>query len=52
MKKYECSECGYVYKEAKGDKSQGIAPGTAFDDLPSDWVCPVCQVSADYFVEI
>jgi rubredoxin len=41
-KKYQCSVCGYVYDPAKGDPSSGVKPGTAFEDLPADWVCPVC----------
>ena len=39
--KYECV-CGYVYDPEVGDPDNGIAPGTAFEDLPEDWVCPVC----------
>ncbi len=49
MKKYECDPCGYVYDPEKGDPTNGIAPGTAFDDLPDDWVCPVCGVDKDEF---
>ena len=41
MKKYECP-CGYVYDPEAGDPDSGIAPGTAFEDIPEDWVCPVC----------
>jgi len=42
MKKYVCDVCGYVYDPQKGDPDSGVAPGTAFEDLPDDWVCPVC----------
>ena len=49
MKKYVCNVCGYVYDPAKGDSEGGIAPGTAFEDLPEDWVCPVCGASKDEF---
>jgi rubredoxin len=42
MKKYVCVPCGYVYDPAEGDPDSGVAPGTAFEDLPDDWVCPVC----------
>ena len=49
MKKYECDACGYVYDPEKGDPQNGIEPGTAFDDLPEDWVCPVCSVDKDSF---
>jgi NAD(P)H-nitrite reductase large subunit/rubredoxin len=51
MKKYVCSVCGYVYDPAEGDTDNGIAPGTAFEDLPADWVCPVCGVDKDAFEE-
>ena len=44
MKKYVCEPCGYVYDPEVGDPDSGIAPGTAFEDLPEDWVCPICGV--------
>jgi len=40
--KYECETCGYVYDPAVGDPDNGIAPGTAWEDIPEDWVCPTC----------
>jgi rubredoxin len=49
MKRYECSVCGYVYDPAEGDPDSGIAPGTAFEDLPADWSCPICGASKDQF---
>jgi rubredoxin len=49
MKKYVCDECGYIYDPAEGDPDAGIAPGTAFEDLPEDWVCPVCGAPKDKF---
>ncbi len=52
MDKYECQVCGYVYDPAEGDSDGGIAPGTSFDDLPDDWVCPVCGVGKDEFEKI
>ena len=51
MKKYTCTVCGYVYDEANGDSSGGIAPGTKFEDLPDSWVCPVCGASKAEFKE-
>ena len=51
MKKYVCTECGYVYDEAEGAPDQGIAAGTAFADLPDDFVCPLCGVGKDMFEE-
>ena len=52
MKKYVCQVCGYVYDEEKGDSSQGIAPGTAFEDLPEDYECPLCGVGSEYFKKV
>ena len=49
MQKYVCDICGYVYDSAVGDPDNGVAPGTAFADLPEDWVCPECGVSKDEF---
>lgn len=49
MEKWECEVCGYVYDEAQGDAEHGIAPGTKFEDIPDDWVCPVCGVGKDQF---
>lgn len=51
MKKYECVLCGYVYDEATGDPDNGIAPGTKWEDLPADWVCPLCSAGKDQFEE-
>jgi rubredoxin len=49
MDKYVCSACGYVYDPAEGDPDNNIAPGTSFDELPEDWVCPVCGLGKDVF---
>ncbi len=49
QKRYTCTVCGYIYDPAKGDPENGIAPGTPFEDLPDDWVCPVCGVGKDKF---
>ena len=49
MKRYVCTVCGCEYDPAVGDPDSGIAPGTKFEDIPADWVCPVCGVSkADF----
>jgi flavin reductase (DIM6/NTAB) family NADH-FMN oxidoreductase RutF/rubredoxin len=48
-KKFKCSVCGYIYDPEKGDPDNGISPGTAFEALPADWVCPVCGVGKDQF---
>ena len=49
MRKYVCSVCGYVYDPSEGDPDSGVSPGTLFDDVPEDWVCPVCGVTKDIF---
>ncbi len=47
--KYVCKMCGWIYDEEHGDPEHGIAPGTAFADLPEDFVCPVCFVGKEDF---
>ncbi|HUU03992.1 MAG TPA: rubredoxin [Myxococcota bacterium] len=49
MKKYICDVCGYVYDPGAGDPDNEVAAGTAFEDLPDDWVCPVCGAGQDSF---
>ncbi len=49
MKKYVCDLCGYVYDPAEGDPDNDVAAGTAFSDIPEDWVCPLCGASKDDF---
>ena len=51
MKKYECTICGYIYDEAKGDPDHGVPAGTPWDKLPADWVCPLCGVGKSDFEE-
>ncbi len=51
MKKMECLPCGYIYDPEVGDPDNGIPPGTAFEDLPDDWTCPICGVDKDEFEE-
>lgn len=47
--KYVCDVCGYIYDETAGDLDNGIAPGTKWEDLPEDFVCPLCGVGKDEF---
>ena len=49
MQKYICDVCDWIYDPEVGDPDNGIDPGTAFDDLPDDWVCPVCDAGKDDF---
>lgn len=51
MKKYVCEICGWVYDEALGDPDNGIPADTKFEDLPEDFVCPLCGVGTDMFAE-
>ena len=51
MKKYICKMCGWIYDEAQGDPDNGIAPGTKFEDLPADYICPMCGAGKDEFEE-
>jgi len=52
MDKYKCTVCGYIYDPSKGDPTAGIKPGTKFEELPDDWVCPECGVGKDMFEKI
>jgi len=49
MLKYVCIPCGYIYDPEIGDSDSGVAPGTSFEDIPSDWVCPICFVGKEEF---
>jgi len=49
IKKWKCSICGYIYDPPKGDPDNGVKPGTAFEEIPEDWVCPVCGAGKDMF---
>ncbi|MFA7661721.1 MAG: rubredoxin [Anaerovoracaceae bacterium] len=51
MKKYVCNLCGYVYDEAAGDPDNGVAAGTKWEDVPEDWVCPLCGAPKEEFSE-
>ncbi len=51
MSSYRCTVCGYIYDPAAGDPDNGVEPNTAFEDLPDDWVCPVCGATKDQFEE-
>jgi rubredoxin len=52
ISKWECTVCGYVYDPELGDPDSDIEPGTAFEDLPEDWVCPECGVGKEDFEKI
>jgi len=52
MAKYQCSVCGYIYDPELGDPDSNIAPGTPFEELPDDWVCPVCGATKSEFEKV
>lgn len=49
MQSYVCGICGYVYDPAVGDPDNGVEPGTPWENVPDDWVCPVCGADKDNF---
>lgn len=49
MSKYICNACGYIYDPNIGDKTQNVKEGTLFEELPTEWVCPVCGVGKEDF---
>jgi len=49
MKKHACDVCAYIYEPEAGDQNGGIAPGTAWEDLPEDWICPICGADKSKF---
>ena len=50
--KWVCTVCGYEYDEELGDIDNGIEPDTKFEDLPEDFVCPLCGVGKDLFEKV
>jgi len=52
MAKWRCTVCGYIYDEEKGDETNDIEPGTKFEELPDDWLCPVCGAPKEDFEKI
>ena len=49
MDKYRCEVCGYIYNPGKGDPDSDVEAGTAWENVPDDWECPVCSASKDDF---
>lgn len=52
MEKWKCEVCEYIYDPKEGDPDNGVEPGTPFDKLPDNWVCPVCGAGKDVFTKI
>ncbi len=52
MNSWECIVCDYIYDPAKGDVDEGVEPGTPFQEVPEDWLCPNCGAAKDAFEEI
>jgi len=49
--RYKCKKCGYVYYPNLGDKTSNIQPGTPFEELPDDWICPICSAEKNFFIK-
>jgi rubredoxin len=49
MEKYVCVVCGYIYDPEEGDPDNGVEPGTSFEDIAEDWLCPLCGVGKSDF---
>ena len=52
MEKYVCGPCGYICDPEAGDPNSGVAPGTPFEDLPDNWVCPICGLGKEVFEKL
>ncbi len=52
LEKRICDVCGYIYDPEEGDPTQGVAPGTPFDELPDEWVCPLCHLGKEVFSKL
>ena len=52
MDKWQCIVCGYVYDPEQGDPDNGVDPGTPFEQVPEDWVCPDCGAPKDQFEKL
>ena len=52
MEKWECLVCGYVYDPEVGDPAGGVEPGTPFEAVPEDWICPDCGAGKDMFEKV
>lgn len=52
MEKWECIICGYIYDPAEGDPDNDVQPGTVFEKIPDEWVCPECGAGKDDFEKI
>lgn len=51
MERYQCAICGFIYDEEKGDLVSHINPGTKWEDIPDDYVCPICGAAKDSFIK-
>ncbi len=52
MPKWRCIVCNYIYDPAEGDPDNGVEPGTLFEGIPDDWLCPLCSAGKDEFERI
>ena len=52
MNQYKCQVCNYIYDPEVGDPDNGVEPGTSFEDIPDDWLCPQCGADKEEFIEM
>lgn len=52
MDSWKCTVCGYVYDPEEGDPDNDVRPGTSFENVPEDWLCPACGVGKDQFEKV
>lgn len=52
MSNYQCNVCKHIYSEEQGDVDRDVSPNTPFEELPDDWVCPLCGVEKSMFSKI
>ncbi len=52
MGRWKCTVCGHIYDPRYGDPDGGVPPGTKFEDIPDDWVCPICGVPKSEYVPL
>lgn len=52
LTKFKCTICGHIYNPMVGDPDSGIAAGTPFEEIPNDWVCPICGVGKEDYIKM
>ncbi|GBE30268.1 MAG TPA: rubredoxin [Bacteroidetes bacterium] len=52
LRPQRCVVCGYIYRSVTGDPDNGVEPGTAFEDIPEEWLCPICGAGKSMFMVV